>query len=301
MLSKKDSDFIVKNVYMNNTLLVRRLVEKKVNVGCPIELRIKKDVKIKFIILTESMEKQLDITEEDIRIQDAIYTFLKYGICEVNIEQLAGLMQGDFNRRITAERIAFIKERIKVLNKIHIKINASNQFATYKRLKNTYAIFEGKVLDVQESAQNGKNGKLTTVYQIKSVPVLYQYAETLRQVISLNRKAFMCLKGNLSRERLDVYFELLYKLCIHTNKKNKLCRNHTPIILFGWDKNKKKMNGIIGKRMKKFDKRKSDVMLQFIYETLEELYSQELIPAYQIKKQQYVFFNQRYMKVQIVL
>ena len=299
MLSRKELDQMVKNVYMNNTLLVHQLVTEKVPRERTIESNIKKDVKVKLYITSKEEMEWIQVTEEDISIQNAFYTFLKYHISEVTLEQLVGLMCGNFFRRVTSEKIIHIKQRVEFLANLGIRIDASMLCNWYPRLRTANLEKERKMIDISIATKNGKNGKITTVYRINSIPVMHYYAECLNQIIALDRDSLKCVRMNLSQEREEILFELLQKFCVHANPKSTLYEKKIPITLFAWDKNRKKYIGIVGKRMKELDKRRGNTMLSFIYEIIKMLDAEGLLPEYEIVEKSQVYFNQYYKMVQI--
>lgn len=287
-----------------NTALVRVLQKNTILGNVLYNLQIKKDVKVGFTVFKkEGGENEVQLSELDIRIQSAIYTFYYYGVEEFSLEQLAGMIYGDFEKRHRKEALREIKDSIEKMTQYQIQIDANMQYEKYLRLKKRQAVFEGDLLNVGICHKHGRNGKETVVYKICEPSVLMQYAVELKQIVQIDMRLYEAMPKQINHLKMSMCEKLLHNILLcenpnnHIYKKRQADSKSREMLVFGWDKNRKCYSGVIGAYVKEFDARRIESMYETLKIFLENLQGIDFATDYELAERPWVYQGKNYKKI----
>lgn len=296
MITNQTAKELIQIQRRNNTAVFRAMVDNEIVFGDEYEVKVGKGVQVVFVLKTNNpLAETIQLNPMDVQVQNAIYTLSYYGVTEFTAEQLAGMICSNFDKRHSKAFMEAIDSSIKKMNDVQIMIDAEEQYLNFKRSKMHNTNFNGPLLSVKKENGHSKNGRNTYIYRIEEESVLGKYASEVERMVMVPLKAYQCLKGNLTYERLMLLEVLLHRLMVGLNPKNKLYGK--PILLFGWNKNEKRLDGLIGSQMTEIDKRKIDRLVSFVKSFLEELKKQKVIRDYEIVEMPYIYNNISYKRI----
>jgi len=158
---------------------------------------------------------------------------------------------------ISPGQLAAVDESIWKMQQLHAKIDCTEQARDRKLIKkNETLVLDDDLLNIKELTKAKINGNIVTtgkIYQLLSVPILYQYSSLIKQV--LTAPASMADIRSLSGERVranknrDLIFAYLLKRILGMKGENAL--NQRTIALYGYNKDGRYHKGlydIIGPR-----------------------------------------------------
>lgn len=126
-----------------------------------------------------------NITEYDKIVQNAIYTIYKSDSKFFTPQIVARIMAGDMNKKITPKKIRLVTESIKKLQKTFITIDMTDEMISRGMNIKEFKM-EGYMLPITSTyVKMASNGKEIIAYKLLDKPLLYKYAEKLRQIITV--------------------------------------------------------------------------------------------------------------------
>jgi len=224
MYSVEELEEIITHKSLCGAKITRTLKENEFSINTNIKVMMGQSGWIKLRIVEIREKDTTQLTELDERVMNAVYTFSLYGVKEISIQQLAGMICGDFSRKNGKGFIERIKASIEKLEKYKIRIEAKEQFVNYSKRKDYKVVFEGYLLDIEEMDGHARNGRDTFVYWIRSPPILLEYASELKQINRIPMEWYKLMPPNLNIEKIGVCEAFLQQLSMRTNSKWKKIR-----------------------------------------------------------------------------
>lgn len=173
---------------------------------------------------TETIEPT--ITAFDIAVMDAIYTIYYFGDFCFTPGDVIRCMSGQSNLDITDQKIAKVRNSIHKLSKIMISIDCTDEFRIRKKDKNIVSqVFQSTLLSVKERTVLSNNHLYEVDgYELLEMPVLYQYATEVGQVVSVRSELLSpnCGRINETETAMLLRHTLIKRIEGMKNKKNKL-------------------------------------------------------------------------------
>lgn len=299
LTSKQLKESIVQKSILNISLL-EKIVSNTIpeNENCGIKHHGKVEVEFRFSS-DESKDEVIQLHEVDAQVLNAVFTFIQHQVSEFSLEQLVGMIYGDFEKRHRDKIKITVAESVERLKKYRIHINAEQEFVRYKKLRGENATFKGRLLDIEEETCNGKNGKSTIVYRIRNPSPLMQYADTLNHVAKIDMRWYQLISKQTSFENVLMCERLLCRIVQAENPHNQMFKDDKDIMIFAWNKNTKRFSGVIGRNIEEFDKRKIERQLDTLKRFWSELEYEKLVSEFEWKEVPYNYGTLQYNKIYI--
>lgn len=297
--NKQLKESITQKSILNISLLekmVSNAIPKNQNVG----IKHKGAVAIEFKILSDdSHDEDIQLHELDAAVLNSVFTFGVHDINEFSLEQLIGMIYGDFEKRHRDKVKNAVEESVARLKKYSVHIDAEKEFAHYPKLKNVDATFNGRLLDVEVEKRNGKNGKGTTVYRIRNSSPLMKYADALNHVEKIDINRYQLIPKRTSLKNVLMCERLLCRIVQAENPHNHMFKDDKDIMIFAWNKNIKRFSGIVGTNVEIFEKRKLEQQLDVLKDFWNRLEQNGLFLAFQWKECPCNYGAIRYKKISL--
>lgn len=300
MLTNKQLKETIKQKSILNISLLEKITSNVIPENQNVGIKHKGKVAIEFKILSDdSCDEVIQLHELDAAVLNSVFTFWVHDINEFSLEQLIGMIYGDFEKRHRDKVKNTVEESVKRVQKYSIHIAAEKEFAHYQKLKDVDATFRGRLLDAEEESRNGKNGKGTIVYRIRTPSPLMKYADALSHVEKIDMNWYRLIPKRANLKNVLMCERLLCRIAQAKNPHNHMYKGDTDIMIFAWDKNKKRFSGVIGRNIEEFDKRKIERQLDTLKRFWSELEHEKLVSEFAWKEAPCNYGTLQYNKIYI--
>ena len=128
-----------------------------------------------------------NISRYDMAVMDSVYTMLINGCDVFTPDMVVRVMAGDMKMKVTQQKRDTATESLEKLRMIDIKIDCTNELLARKKIKEgETAVLRNYLLPLScLSVRSANHKKVFDGYQIIAKPALYEYAEIVRQIISI--------------------------------------------------------------------------------------------------------------------
>lgn len=167
-----------------NTLLLKTLAKK--NIFVTVDLDADRNV-----TLTDP-----DITQYDLAVMDSVYTLYAAGTDTFTPGMVARVMSGNLEQDVTKQKMEAVTAALRKLSRIRITIDCTDELIARGELKEGQtARMTSYLMPVKEAEVLSANLKTyLRGYHLLEKPVLYEYAEDVRQLISVPTQ-LLCSDG----------------------------------------------------------------------------------------------------------
>ncbi len=126
-----------------------------------------------------------NITQYDMAVMDAVYTMLVNGAAAFTPEMVVRIMSGNFTQDVKPQKSGAVTRSLHKLSLIRISIDCTAELRARKKIdKGQTAKLTSYLMPLREIDIRSANHKTVMKgYQLLEIPVLYSYAETVRQII----------------------------------------------------------------------------------------------------------------------
>lgn len=240
----------VKNEYFNNTKVANylstnsELLEKtfqlttipRKNIFVTVDLTADTN-----LILTNA-----NITQFDLAVMDSVYTLLVNGETAFTPEMIVRIMSGNFNQDVTPQKSGAVTKSLNKLSLIRITIDCTEELQARKKLeKNKTARLTSYLMPLREiEIQTANHKSVMKGFQLIEKPVLYTYAETIQQIMSVPT-SILSTQGKISdtNDNIIIKRALIRRIEAMKNNKNKIKSN--IIVYERYDQETKKEKGFL--------------------------------------------------------
>ena len=176
--------------YLNNTKLANFIAANDDLLDVNIELKTLPKQNI-FIAVNLSADQNVSLSSSnisafDMAVMDSVYTLQANGSPTFSAEMIARVMTGNFTGKITPQRIGAITRSMAKLAVIRITIDCTNEMRARKLIgKDKTSKLTSYLMPTEEIEITAGNHRSGHGYHLLQVPVLYTYAESVKQVISV--------------------------------------------------------------------------------------------------------------------
>lgn len=146
-----------------------------------------------------------NITQYDMAIMDAVYTLLVNGTMTFTPEMIARIMSGNFDQDVTTQKSITIAKHIRKLSLIWISIDCTDELRARKKIAvGETAQYGSYLLPIREiDIQSANHQTIMHGYQLIETPVLYRYAETIKQIVNIPTELLKISGTDGSRQLSD--------------------------------------------------------------------------------------------------
>jgi hypothetical protein len=131
-----------------------------------------------------------NITQYDLAVMDAVYTLLVNGAAAFTPEMVVRIMSGNFDQDVTPQKSGAVTKSLHKLSLIRITIDCTTELRARKKIdKDQTAKLTSYLMPLREmDIQSANHQVIMKGYQLIEKPVLYIYAEEVRQIIDIPTK-----------------------------------------------------------------------------------------------------------------
>lgn len=184
-----------------------------------------------------------NITLYDAAVMDAVYTLYVSGTKAFTPEMIVRTMSGNMTQDVTPQKSGAVTRSLNKLTMVRIAIDCTEELIARKQIKpGQTAQLKSYLMPLREIEVKLGNQKIARGYQLIEEPVLYSYAEKVKQIVNVPR-SLLETKGDLSDtdEVVVIKRQLIKRIEAMKNPKNKVMSKK---ISYEWyDKNTDSMKG----------------------------------------------------------
>lgn len=131
-----------------------------------------------------------NITQYDMAVMDAVYTMLVNGAVAFTPEMVVRIMSGNFDQDVKPQKSGAVTRSLHKLSLIRISIDCTNELRARKKIeKDQTAKLTSYLMPLREiEIQSANHQTVMRGYQLIEKPVLYTYAESIKQIIDIPTK-----------------------------------------------------------------------------------------------------------------
>ena len=128
-----------------------------------------------------------NITQYDMAVMDAVYTMLVNGAVAFTPEMVVRIMSGNFDQDVKPQKAGAVTRSLHKLSLIRISIDCTNELRARKKIdKDQTAKLTSYLMPLREiDIQSANHQTVMKGYQLIEKPVLYTYAESIKQIIDV--------------------------------------------------------------------------------------------------------------------
>lgn len=175
-----------------------------------------------------------NITPYDMAIMDAVYTLMVNGVTAFTPEMVVRIMSGYFDQNVTQQKSETVATSLRKLSMIRITIDCTNELRARKKIcADDTARLTSYLMPIREiDIQSANHQTIMHGYQLIEKPVLYAYAELIKQIINIPTKLLEISNssgnGHLSDTDDVIVMKraLIRRIEVMKNQKNHM-DNHT--------------------------------------------------------------------------
>ncbi len=236
--------------YMNNTKLSRILTTRPININeDSFDLKINERV-VNLVDIWSDQNITLsstNITQYDLSVMDAAYTIMSQGIMLITPEWILRVMSGNPKQKLTEKKITTVKESIKKLQGVRIKVDCTEEYNAYQLQKGKDPVdswtYESYLLPLGKiEARYESNGKVMTAYTVLEKPALYRYAEMNHQIVDVPAYLFETREQFSDTDEAVLIKRYVIKRVAQIVKRNNIKTN--KISFLWYDKNEGEERGL---------------------------------------------------------
>ena len=179
-----------KNEYMNSTRLAKILTEHENVANRDLSISVLKDktVKTKACMYTKDNAMFMDygITPYDLAVMDSVYTLFAAGNKCFTAKTLLKVMSGNLQQKATEKKLKTVEASLMKLTQIRVRIDCTKELRVRKVIgPQEELILDDYLLPLKVVTIKKADGSSASEFVLACCPVLYQYAEKNRQIISV--------------------------------------------------------------------------------------------------------------------
>lgn len=283
----------VKKEYMNNSKVANYISSNNELLEKTIQLTTipKKNV---FVTVDLTADKKLfltnsDITQYDMAVMDSVYTLYVNGVTSFSPEMVVRIMSGNFEQDVKVHKLEEVNKSLKKLSLIRITIDCTEELLARRKIKKGKTLtLTSYLMPLREIEVQSANYKAVTKgYQLLEKPVLYTYAENVKQIMSVPTSL---LETNISDTDEAVILKRTLIKRIETMKNDKNRMNSNIIIYERVDKNTGKKKGFfktLGYNEENYSnwKKKKLTIHRTILSILDNFVAEKYIKGYEVIKE----------------
>lgn len=167
-----------------------------------------------------------NITQYDRAVMDSAYTLMENGASAFTPEMLVRVMCGNPDADVTPQKVGAVTRSINKLSMIRITIDCTDELVARKKIKPGHkALLTSYLMPVREITVRSANHQAAMRgYQFLEKPVLYSYAEQVKQIISFDTR-LLKNGGDLSNtdEVIIIKRYLIRRIEMLKNSRNDVC------------------------------------------------------------------------------
>ncbi len=128
-----------------------------------------------------------NITQYDMAVMDAVYTLLVNGAAAFSPEMVVRVMSGNFDQDVKPQKSGAVTRSLHKLSLIRISIDCTNELRARKKIeKDQTAKLTSYLMPLREiDIQSANHQTVLKGFQLLEKPVLYTYAEAIKQIIDV--------------------------------------------------------------------------------------------------------------------
>ena len=222
--------------YINNTKIMHVIISNSpfsaTNYNFDVITLPRKNV----CVNVELEDGEKNITPLDAAIMDAVYTLYCNGSNVFTAENVARVMAADYkgSHKISDYRIQTIVSSLKKLASIRITIDCTDEYHVRKvqdipkdRIKLTTYLLPLEEIEVISGNQKRLHG-----YRLLKKPALYQYAETVKQIMAVPIELLQIPGAENTEEMILLKRALITKIELLRNAKNNVKNNYISYLYY---------------------------------------------------------------------
>lgn len=195
--------------YMNNTKVFNKVIGQFHGAEihkpyCISALKDKKIITAVIIVYEDEVKTSKSITAFDIAVMDAVYTLTVYGYWKFTPIDVARVMSGEFSQhfKFSPQKIGAITKSLQKLRRVDVEIDCTAEFASRKKIgPGVQMRRRSYLLPLEETQITLNNHHKANGFELIKMPVLYEYATEISQMISFS---VTLLETDMARESDDV-------------------------------------------------------------------------------------------------
>ena len=236
----------VKKEYMNNSKVANFISSNTELLDKTIQLKTipKKNV---FVTVDLTADEKVSLTNHnitpyDMAVMDSVYTLLANEVTSFSPEMVVRIMSGNFEQKITQHKLDEVNNSMRKLSMIRISIDCTDELVTRKKVKKGSRVaLTSYLMPVREiKVDSGNNQATMNGYQLIEKPVLYIYAESVKQIVSVPT-SLLEVNGYDTDDMMIIKRALIKRIEMMKNDKNNISSN--IIIYERYDKSTGKKTG----------------------------------------------------------
>ena len=189
--------------YLNNSQAITKICGREIhnNPNTVVEFSNLRKKDIKTTMTLVAVNDGSIINMFDVAVMDSVYTLKKHDFDIVTPDMIAHVLYGNQSISITEEKITHIKNSVEKLMGIGVIIDCIAEMQA--RHIEIESQLSGRMLPmevVDETVIMPNHRKADISYMIKETPVIYRYAELIKQVISVDPE-LIGIEGHSCTER----------------------------------------------------------------------------------------------------
>ena len=120
-------------------------------------------------------------------VMDSVYTMLVNGVVAFTPEMVVRIMSGNFDQDVKPQKSGAVTRSLHKLSLIRISIDCTNELRTREKIKkDETAKWESYLMPLHEiDIQSANHQTVMRGYQLLEKPILYFYAESIKQIIDV--------------------------------------------------------------------------------------------------------------------
>ena len=220
----------VKKEYMNNSKVANFISSNTELLDKTIQLKTipKKNV---FVTVDLTADEKVSLTNQDITpydmaVMDSVYTLLANEVTSFSPEMVVRIMSGNFEQKITQHKLDEVNNSMRKLSMIRISIDCTDELVTRKKIKKGSRVaLTSYLMPVREiKVDSGNNQATMNGYQLIEKPVLYIYAESVKQIVSVPT-SLLEVNGYDTDDMMIIKRALIKRIEMIKNDKNNISSN----------------------------------------------------------------------------
>lgn len=186
-----------------------------------------------------------NVTQYDLAVMDAAYTILKNGRDSFTPEMIVRIMAGNMDLNVTPQKKAAVTRSLNKLRHIDITIDCTEEFRARKLIgkDDKELILSSYLMPLEKiSFKPAFHTEKIEGFRFIKEPVLYTYAESVRQIINAPTELLEMNNVNMTDDLIILRDYLLKRIATMKNPKNHV---NSKRITYEWvDKNDGETKGL---------------------------------------------------------
>lgn len=171
-----------------------------------------------------------NVTQYDMAVMDAVYTMLVNGAVAFTPEMVARIMSGNFDQDVKPQKAGAVTRSLHKLSLIRITIDCTTELRARKKIdKDQTAKLTSYLMPLREiEVRSANHQTVMKGFQLLEKPVLYTYAESVKQIIDVPTELLEITDASGSGHLSDtddviiIKRALIRRIELMRNKKNRM-------------------------------------------------------------------------------